>query len=260
MILANKVVLITGVGPGMGRKLGLEAAKAGAKVVLTARSKPFIDEVAEEVERGGGDALAVKLDVTKQSDCAAAVEATLEAFSRIDGLINSAYHPGHWVPIEEDDIDFWKAAMDVSVYGALRMIKAVVPPMKRQGGGAIVNICSTESRKPLLHHGSYTVPKSALQAITRQMAIDLIRYKIRVNSAVMGWMWGTPVEQYFTAHARETGVPLDQLIAERAAQIPIGHIPPDEECAKAALMLLSDYCSQMVGAGLDVNGGEFLSL
>jgi NAD(P)-dependent dehydrogenase (short-subunit alcohol dehydrogenase family) len=260
MILANKVVLITGVGPGMGCKLGLEAAKAGAKVVLTARSKPFIDEVSERVKRAGGEALAVKLDVTKQHECQAAVDAALKAFGRIDGLINSAYHPGHWVPIEDDDIEFWKESMDVSVYGALRMIKAVVPPMKAQGGGAIVNICSMESRKPLAYHGSYTVPKGALQAVTRQMAIDLIQYKIRVNSAVIGWMWGAPVEQYFVAHSRETGEPLRDLIAARSAQIPIGHIPPDQECAKAALLLLSDYCSQMVGAGLDINGGEWLSL
>ena len=260
MILSGKVVLITGVGPGMGCKLGLEAAKAGAKVVLTARSKPFIEDVATQVRRAGGEALPVSLDVTNQENCFAAVDAALAAFGRIDGLVNSAYHPGHWVPIENDDIDVWKAAMDVSVYGALRMIKAVIPPMKAQGGGAIVNICSTESRKPLPNHGSYTVPKAALQAVTRQMAIDLIKHKIRVNCAVIGWMWGTPVERYMEAHAKEIGVPLDQLVAERSAQIPIGHIPPDEECAKAALMLLSDYCSQMVGAGLDVNGGEFLSL
>lgn len=259
MFLRNKVVLITGVGPGMGCKLAVEAANAGAKVVLTARSRTLIDLVARDVQRSGGEALAVKLDVTNQEDCSAAVAATLATFGRIDGLVNSAYHPGHWTPIEDDDIDSWKDAMDVSVYGALRMIKAVVPPMKTQGGGAIVNICSMESRKPLPGHGSYTVPKAALQAVTRQMAVDLIKHRIRVNSAVIGWMWGKPVEEYFIAYARQTGVPVEQLIAERSAQIPIGHIPPDEECAKSALLLLSDYCSQMVGAALDINGGELLS-
>jgi NAD(P)-dependent dehydrogenase (short-subunit alcohol dehydrogenase family) len=259
MILSNKVVLITGVGPGMGCKLGVEAARAGARVVLTARSQPLIDAVARDVRRSGGEALAVKLDVTKQDECYAAVAATLAAFGRIDGLVNSAYHPGHWASIEEDDVDSWKEAMDVSVYGALRMIKAVVPSMKAQGGGAIVNICSMESRKPLQGHGSYTVPKAALQAVTRQMAIDLIKYGIRVNSAVIGWMWGKPVEDYFIAHGKQIGASVEQQIAECSAQIPIGHIPPDEECAKSALLLLSDYCSQMVGAALDINGGEFLS-
>ncbi|MGH8446625.1 MAG: SDR family oxidoreductase [Solimonas sp.] len=260
MILKNKVVLVTGVGPGMGSKLAIEAARAGACVAVTARSKGFVDEVAATIRGEGGKAIGLRLDVADQKSCDAAVAETITAFGRLDGLVNSAYHPGHWLPLEQDSIDFWKEAMDVSLFGAMRMIMAVVPQMKRQGGGAIVNICSTESRKPIPNHGSYTVPKAALQALTRQMAIDLIPHKIRVNAAVMGWMWGAPVEGYFRYLASETGRPMEELVAERGKQIPIGHIPPDEECAKSALFLLSDYCTQMIGVGLDVNGGEFLSM
>src|SRR5260370_3599344 len=110
MILSGKVGLSTGVGPGMGCKLGLEAAKAGAKVVLTARSKPFIDDVAKQVRRAGGEALPVSLDVTNQENCFAAVDAALAAFGRIDGLGNNAYHPRPRGRTENDNIDGWKTA------------------------------------------------------------------------------------------------------------------------------------------------------
>ena len=116
-----------------------------------------------------------------------------------------------------------------------------------------------ETRKPLINNGAYNVPKSALQGATRQLATELGRYKIRVNSAVIGWMWGQPVEEHMRAYSNQSGIPFDKLIEERCSHIPIGHIPPDQECAKSVLMLLSDYAGEVTGAAWDINGGEYFS-
>ena len=259
-MLRDKVVIITGVGPGMGRKLALEAAKAGAKLALAARSREFLESVAREVEAAGGAAIAVPTDVSKKDDCDRLAKATIERYGRVDGLVNSAYGAAAFVSFEEADLDDWRKAMEVTLFGTLHMIKAVLPQMKRQGGGAIVNVSTMETRKPLATHGSYVVPKTALMGATRQLAVELGRYGIRVNCAVPGWMWGTPVEGYMTAAAKDSGTTLDKMKAGIARNIPLGHIPPDEECAKSVLVLLSDYTSQVTGAALEVNGGEYVSL
>ena len=260
MILKDKVIIVTGVGPGMGRKLCLEAAKQGALVALSARSLDFVNGVAAEVEAAGSKALPVRVDVTKKEDCERIAAATVERFGRIDGLVNSAHLAGPIELFENSDLDAWQGTMNTTFFGALRMVQAVLPQMKAQGGGAIVNIGTMETRRPLPMHGAYVAAKSALQGATRHLAVDLGRYNIRVNAAVMGWMWGTPVETFFKEEAKRTNVPVDTLVAQVAANIPLGHIPPDQECAKTALMLLSDYTSQVTGASLDINGGDYMSL
>jgi NAD(P)-dependent dehydrogenase (short-subunit alcohol dehydrogenase family) len=260
MILHNKTIIVTGVGPGMGGKLCLQAAAEGANVVLAARSSAFIQETAAAIHAAGGKALAVSADVGKPDDCARVVSAAQNAFGNIYGLVNSAYRPGTFTAFETADLDDWRASMEVTLFGALRMVQAVLPSMKANGGGSIVNISTQEVRRPLAEHGSYNVPKAALQAATRQLALELGRYNIRVNNAVIGWMWGSTVETHMSAAAKESGVAVEQMVARIAATIPLGRIPPDGECAKSVLMLLSDYSSQVTGAALDVNGGDFLAL
>lgn len=259
-MLQGKVVIITGIGPGMGRKLALEAARAGAQVAIAARSADFLGSVADEVNAAGGEAIAVRTDVAQVADCEALAAATIDRFGRIDGLVNSAYGSGDFVPFEEADLDQWRKSMEVTLFGSLQMVKAVLPQMKAQGGGSIVNISTMETRKPLPAHGVYTVPKTALMGATRQLAVELGRYRIRVNCAVPGWMWGTPVEGYMTHAATQGGGTVEAMKGDIAARIPLGHIPPDEECAKAVLALLSDAMSQVTGAALEVNGGEYVSL
>jgi NAD(P)-dependent dehydrogenase (short-subunit alcohol dehydrogenase family) len=258
-MLTDKVVIITGIGPGMGRKLALEAAKVGAKLVLAARSKDFVEGVAQEVRAAGGKAVAVTADVSKQEDCDRIVATAIAEYGQLNGLVNSAYGSAPFISFEDGDLNDWRKAMDITLFGTLQMVKSALPHMKA-AGGSIVNVGTMETRKPLPAHGAYVVPKVALGGATRQLAIELGKYKIRVNSAIMGWMWGTPVEGYVTSRAQETGTTLEAMKASVSANIPLGHIPPDEECAKAILVLLSDYTSQVTGAALDINGGEYVPL
>ena len=259
MLLKDKVVIVTGIGPGMGRKLAIEAGKVGARLVIAARRKEFVEGVAAEVVAAGGAAVAVAADVSKQADCDRIAAAAIEHFGRIDGLVNSAYGAGPFVPFEEGDLADWRSAMEVTLFGSLQMTKSVLPHMKAAGGGSIVNVSTMETRKPLAGHGSYVVAKTALAGATRQLAVELGKYKIRVNTAIMGWIWGQPVEGYIDSMSAQSGTPREIMIAGISANIPLGHIPPDQDCAKSILLLLSDYACEVTGASLDINGGEYVA-
>ena len=255
MILRDKVVIITGAGPGMGQAACRGAAREGAKVVVTARSKAMIEAIAHDIVTAGGEAIAVPLDVTDMVQCQAAAAAALDHWGRIDGLVNSAYYHPDWGPLVEHDIDQVLRAFDVGAAGALRMAMSVYPAMKAQGAGSIVNISTLCTRKPMQGEGGYGMAKGALNHLTRHLAIEFGGTGIRVNTALMGWMMGAPLEGFF----QSMGEGADAFRTQRASEIPIGHIPSDADCAKAVYFLLSDYASEITGAMLDVNGGDWVA-
>ena len=260
MILKDKVVIITGVGPGMGQAMARLAAQEGAKVVLGARKQAFLDGVVADIRAAGGEAIAKSTDVSIRAECDALVAAGLEAFGRIDGLINSAYMGGENAQFDDGDIEAWGQVIDVAALGAARMAQAVLEPMKAIGGGAIVNVATMQSLKPLPGGSiSYAVAKGAMTTLTRQIAADVGKYNIRVNSTRMGWLWGEPVQNAVKQIVSYTGQTEEEYIGSVAARIPLGVIPPEEECARTVLMLVSDYTKMVTGAVLDVNGGEWMA-
>ncbi len=259
MLLKDKVVIVTGVGPGMGRQLVLIAAAEGAKVAIAARSRDFIDEVAAQAGAAGGQAIAVPTDVADTAQCEHLAAATLEAFGRIDGLVNSAYIFGGGRPLEQHELDEWVANMNVTFFGALRMVKAVLPAMKRQRDGAIVNVSTRSVVQPIAGEGAYVAAKAALGGATRQLAAELGPHNIRVNAPRMGWLWGVPVQNHLRHRAHATRVPEEDVVAGIARQIPLGFIPPDDECAKAVLFFVSDYARMVTGTSLDINGGQYMA-
>lgn len=260
MLLRDKVVLVSGIGPGLGQELALEAARQGAKVVMCARTASKLDDVEVLIRNEGLDNELLKLptDISDRSQCAALVEAAIERFSRIDVLINSAYNPGEFGPIAEANLQSWREAMDVNFFGTMGLTLEVVPHMKKQGGGSIVMINTMVTRKPMPTQGGYGASKAALANATSHLALELGPDNIRVNSAYMGWMWGPSVEGYFQMNAQAGGPSVEEQKAAVAANIPLRRIPDDADCAKAAVFLGSEYSRAITGAALDVNGGDFL--
>lgn len=259
MLLQDKVVIISGVGPGLGTHLGTLAAREGAKVVLAARTVSNLDSVEGAIRalRPDAQVLKVRTDITCRADCAELVGETVERFGRIDGLVNSAYIPGTLSPVETADLDDWRMTFEVNLFGTLNLVQAVLPQMKRQGGGAIVNVNSQVVHKPLAGQGGYAASKAALAAATSHLALECGKYGIRVNSVFLGWMWGPAVEGYFKALAQELRTTVEALKQNVSEHIALGIIPEDSECAKSVLFLISDYASVVTGASLDVNGGDF---
>jgi NAD(P)-dependent dehydrogenase (short-subunit alcohol dehydrogenase family) len=259
VILQDEVVVVTGIGAGMGAKLSARIAAEGGRVVMVSRSTDVMEGVQKEIEAAGGEALCVPANVVKEEECARVAAAAVERFGRITGLVNSAYaHPGFHDLLETPD-KLLRRAMEVSFFGALQMTKAVVPHMKTAGRGSIVNIGTMTTRKPMRGEGGYAAAKAAMSNASQMLALELGEHNIRVNEAVMGWLDGPGVQFYLQMTADEKGITTHDVYDDIASRNPLGRIPRDEDCAKAVVFLLSDYASEMTGAVLDVNGGEYMS-
>ena len=258
MLLKDKVIIISGVGPGMGQCMAKIAAREGAKVGMGARNQEYLDLVAEEIKRDSGDVVAVSTDVTNAEECQALANSVADAFGRIDGLVNSAYNHGAWATTDVADPDEWAAVYDVNCTGALRMAQACLPGMKKTGRGAIVNVNTMATVNPFPGEAAYAASKGGMAALTRHMAQDFGQYGIRVNSCRMGWIGGAPVYGYIDAQVA-AGRDREEVVGEITGRIPLGIIPPEEDCARSVLFFVSDYAKVVSGATLDVNGGQYMA-
>jgi NAD(P)-dependent dehydrogenase (short-subunit alcohol dehydrogenase family) len=259
-ILAGKSIIITGIGPAFGRTLALEAAKMGARVSLVSRSTSVMGEVVDTVRSTGGEAIMTAADITSEEDCARVAQATLDAFGAIDGLVNSAYRPGDIESALKLDLEELQRAFDVTVVGTMRMTRAVVPAMTTAGRGAIVNIGSQVARKYIPGQGGYGAIKSALSVLSRHLAAELGPLGIRVNTPAFGWTVTEPVREYWRQEAEKGGPSPEEAERAVADSLALRVVPDEVECARAALLFVSDLTKPVTGATLDINGGDYMPL
>jgi NAD(P)-dependent dehydrogenase (short-subunit alcohol dehydrogenase family) len=255
-IVQDKVAIVSGIGPGLGRDIALALAREGAHVVLAARSLDKLEAVAREVEPLGRRVLCVPTDVTQRDDVRRLVSQTVQTFGRVDIVSNNAFDPGARELVEHADLDGWRAMFEVNFYGAMQLSQEVIPAMKQQGGGSIVMTNSMSMRLIIERYGGYAASKAALLAATQTMARELGPFKIRVNSVVPGYIWGERLERYFHRVAAERGTSFDDVYAEIAAQTSLRHLPHSEEIAPAVVFFASDWARAITGQTLDVNGGH----
>ena len=232
MLLQDKVAVVSGVGPGLGKEIALALVREGASVVMGARTEAYLRELADEIDRAGGQVAFAPTDITDVEQCRRLVGTAVDRFGRVDALVNNAFVPDAFELFEDVDLDKWRHIFDVNVFGSLQLTKEVIGPMKAQGGGSIVFINSMVIRKILPHQGGYAASKGALMTAAQVLAKELGPHRIRVNSVVP--------EQYDAV----------------AKDIPLGLIPPDDDCANAVVFFVSDLAAVVTGQALDVNGGE----
>ena len=252
----GRVCIVSGVGPGLGREIALLLATQGADVVLGARTERVLEGVAAEIGAMGRRALAVPTDITDAEQCERLVGRAVDAFGRVDALVNNAYVPDVFKTFEKVDLDEWRRIVDVNLFGPLQVTKAAVPHLRTAGGGAVVFVNSMIVRKPMVLQGGYAVSKGALLTAAQVLAQELGRHKIRVNSVLPGWMWGPQVEAYVSFTAQRRGVDEQVVVDEITASIPLAAVPTDDEVAQAVVFLASERASAITGQALDVNGGE----
>jgi NAD(P)-dependent dehydrogenase (short-subunit alcohol dehydrogenase family) len=256
LLLTDKVAIVSGVGPGLGHRIALAFAREGADVVLGARTESYLEEVAADITAMGRRALAVPTNITKPDECARIVDRTVETFGRLDCLVNCAFRPDVFQPFEQVDLGLWRKIYEVNVFGTLQLTQRAIAPMKA-AGGSIVFINSMSMRKIRPNEGGYASSKGALMTAAQTLAKELGPYRIRVNSVVPGWMLGPPVEFALEMMGAQNGTSRDEEYAKIVAEIPLGTMPPDEDCANAVVYFASDLSSVVTGQALDVNGGEF---
>ncbi len=255
MLLSETVAIISGVGPGLGRQLALAYTRHGARLLLGARREGRLAAVGAEVAELGGRAVAVPTDVTDRRQCERLVQTALDEFGRLDVLVNNAAAANRAHRFEDVDLDDWRQAADVTLFGNLQMTHAAIPALRARGGGSIVFVNSMIVRAPRPLDGGYATAKAALLTAAQVLARELGPDRIRVNTIVPGWLRGPTVEHHLEAVASRTGSTVREQYDELASSIPLG-LPTDADCADAAVFFASDLSSVVTGQALDVNGGE----
>lgn len=259
MLLDGKVVIVSGVGPGLGREIAVAAARDGASVMMGARTEANLRAAADEIDPSGTKVGYVVTDITDPEQVQRLADSARERFGKVDALVNCAAFDAVFGGVVDADFDEWRKVLDTNLIGSLQMTRAVVPHLRDNGGGAIVFIGSQRMFWPPkgFFQTAYQSSKAALVAAVYHLANELGPDRIRVNTVVPTWMWGPPVEGYVKMTAQSRGVPESEVIAEITANMPLGEIPTDGDVAEAAVFFASDRARMITAQTLMVNAGEF---
>jgi NAD(P)-dependent dehydrogenase (short-subunit alcohol dehydrogenase family) len=249
-------MVVSGVGPGLGREIAAVAVREGASVMMGARREENLEAIGKELDPSGERVAWHRTDISDPAACAALVDAAVEHFGRLDSLVNCAALDTVFGGLEDADFDAWRQTFDVNVFGTLRVCEAAIPHLKERGG-SIVFIGSQATYWPQLMQMAYASSKGALTTAMYYLAKELGPSKIRVNTVVPTWMWGPPVEGYVDMTAQGTGVSRDEVIAGITKNMPLGEIPADEDVAEVVAFFASDRARMISGQALFVNAGEF---
>jgi 3-oxoacyl-[acyl-carrier protein] reductase len=249
--IKGKAVLVTGASTGIGAAVAREFGRLGARVGVHYNSnQAAAEKVAEDVRAAGSQAFTIRASAVDSAQMKAAVEATVEQFGRIDVLINNAGSLVRRVPIEQTDDEFFDEVLQLNGRSAWMASAAAVPHMRRQGGGSIIFVTSVAAR----HGGGpgavlYAASKGFVSTVTRGLAKELAKDKIRVNAVAPGVITTPFHEKYSTP---------EQLEGFRAS-IPMARLGSAEECTGAFTFLASEALSgYMTGQILEVNGGQYM--
>ncbi len=256
MYLQDKVLIVSGVGPDLGRQIAVRGAAAGADVVLAARTASRLEDVAAEIRELGRRALVVPTDMTVEEDAQRLAAASLEEFGRVDALVHNALAMPPIADLGTVDLAAVQAGFSDNVISALRLTRLFIPALAAsQGAVVMVNSMVVRFSQPTM--GPYKMSKAALLAMAQSLATELGSQGIRVNSVAPGHIWGESLKWYFSYLARKRGVDADQIYRETAANIDLQRLPEPDEIADAVLFLASPLARAITGQCLDVNCGEY---
>lgn len=244
--LPGKVAIVTGSSKGIGAEIAFRLAEAGAAVAVNyASDRAGAEGVVERIAAAGGRAIAVPADVSSERDVAQLVERTLEAFGRLDVIVNNAAHFS-FGPVEQVTVESYRRHFDTNVLGAILLIREASAHL--EPGASIINIGSAGVRNPLPDAVLYASSKAALERVTSFLAKELGPRGIRVNMVLPG---ATDTEGNRRVGTLDNDLAVKALIEHTA----LGRFGMPEDVAPAVLFLASDEASWITGAFLDASGG-----
>jgi peroxisomal 2,4-dienoyl-CoA reductase len=259
----GQVALITGGGSGIGRGIADLLASLGAHVVLASRKLERVEAASAEIRASGGKASAVAVDVREPERVQAVVAEVQQAQGRIDLLVNNAAG-NFYAPSESLSPNAWKSVIEIDLYGTFFCSQAVLPVMRAQGGGSIVNISMTLHYRgwPLMAHA--TAAKAGIDALTKTLALEWARDRVRVNAVAPGPIPTEGVKKAFAPPPSADGV-VDVFAQERAMDnyakkmIPLQRFGTPGDIANMVAFLASPAGAWITGAIMVVDGGEWLA-
>ena len=251
MKLKDKVALITGAGSGIGRATALLFAREGARVAVVDVREEAAKATAQEIERAGGQALALRADVSRAADNQAAVEQTVARWGRLDIFYANAGVPERPTPVEDVDEATFDRIMAVNVKGPFLGVKYAAPIMKRQRSGVILFTGSTSAVRPRPGVQCYSASKGAVHVMAKSLALELAPFGVRVVT-IAPVATETPMLPAFMGKDKVD----DEGMARYRATVPLGRLNQPEDLARAALFLASDDAAMITGTALEVDGGR----
>jgi NAD(P)-dependent dehydrogenase (short-subunit alcohol dehydrogenase family) len=255
-LLKDKVIVLSGVGPGLGRALGAEAAKMGADLVLVSRTESRLEKMADVVRSFGRRALVVPTDITDEDSRAALVQRALDEFGKVDCLLNNAFGIPPMDPITQIKVEDLRRANETNVFAPLRLSALFADALAASRGSIIMlNSCVVFSSQP--EYAGYKLSKGALEHLASSLATELGPRGIRVNSVAPSYIYEDVNRGYFDFLAAVEGKTHEDVYAEKAAPTDLKRLASPEEVARATLFLASDLASAVTGQMLTVDCGEF---
>ncbi|KIL34374.1 short-chain dehydrogenase [Cohnella kolymensis] len=252
--LQGKTAIVTGGSKGIGLAAALTLAAEGAQVSIVARNIEALEKAARLiVEQTGTEPLIISADVSLEHEARLAVEMTVERFGGVEILINNAGTMAA-MPFEDVSTEMWNTDLDLKLLGAVHFARAVVPYMRKRGGGAILNVTAIGGKTPTESSLPTSVSRAAGLALTKAMSKDLAGDNIRVNAVSIGFVRSDQIERMWQATAPE--LTWEQFAADPRHQIPLGRIGRTEEAANVITFLVSEAASYVTGTAVNIDGGK----
>lgn len=259
MRLENQIAIVTGGGQGIGQQIALRLAAEGAVVVIADINESGSRETAVLIAQSGGrEAQVILTDVSSEKQVADLVRTTLARERRIDILVNNSGIMGPVKGIEDISVEEWDETMAVNLRGVFLCCKHVIPQMKTQEKGSIVNISSVTGKRPLIQRAPYAASKMGVIGLTRTLAAEVGQWKIRVNAVCPGAVSGKRLDQVYEGIMKHTGKTREQVIAERVGTTPLRSFVDPRYIAAMVAFLCSEDAAMVTGQDINVSAGAVM--
>jgi NAD(P)-dependent dehydrogenase (short-subunit alcohol dehydrogenase family) len=259
MRLDNQIAIVTGGGQGIGQQIALRLGQEGAVVVVADINEKGSWETAEMITKNGGKkARVIPTDITYEDQVVKLIQKTLESDKRIDILVNNSGIMGPVKNVEDITVEEWEATMSVNLRGMFLCCKHTVPAMKRQGKGSIVNIASITGKRPLTQRCPYATTKMGVIGLTRTLAAELGKWKIRVNAICPGGVTGPRLDLVLEGIMKFSGKTREQVVAERAEGSALKTFVDAKYIAAAVSFLCAEDAAMITGQDINVCGGTIM--
>ena len=256
MRLEDQIAIVTGGGQGIGQQIALRLAAEGAKVVIADINEEGSMETADMIAKSGGrNARVLPTDVSSEKQVANLIKVTLDQDQRIDILVNNSGIMGPVKCIEDISVEEWDATMAVNLRGTFLCCKYAIPQMKIQKKGSIVNISSVTGKRPLIQRAPYAASKMGVIGLTRTLAAEVGKWKIRVNAVCPAAVKGKRVDLAYEGVMKATGKTREEVIAERIGTSPLQDFTDPKYIAALVAFLCSEDAAMMTGQDVNVSAG-----